>query len=1278
MEFGLAASIVTIIGASAKTVKYLQDVKDAPPARRKLAVEVASLLSLLTDLQYRVEGAKANEPWLQGVQSLAVENGPLDQVRGVMEDLARKLRPVGKLKGSVRALIWTFDKEKTDDMLSKINRVNMQISIALQKDQFALSLRTDKQVEGVDGKVHDIADGVSALRLDQKEAALTGRRRLMAEWISPLDFHHIHNAALSSRQSDTGKWFLESEQFKQWLQGTSKALWCPGMPGAGKTVIAAIAIDHVQKRYTSTKTGMAYIYCNYKEQSEQTSVNLVGSLLQQLAQQNPSILDNLTSIYEHHSSKNTRPALHEISKVFQSTISSFKNVFIVIDALDECCEENGSRDGLLESLGALVDNARFMFTSRPNVRINKGFPYMQELEIIASNEDVRTYLDARILQTPRLVRIIRSHLDLKDMIADTISNNVEGMFLLARFHMDSVSNKRSRNELLKALPNLSSSLEGAYNEALERIDAQGKDDRQLAMKVIYWITLAKVPLTVRELQHALAVKPRASRLDEGDIVDEETLLSVCAGLITIEPKSHIVRLVHFTTQDYFRSIQKARYPDIHAEIATACLTYLLFEDFATGPCASDMDFLNRLEVNAFLDYSARYWGEHTREVEDAVEIPVLELLQDKSRLSSYAQVTHVPEYKYEGFSQYFPRGVSGLQVAAASGLNQTIYLLLEKGVDVEAKDSHGWTALILAAWGGHEAVVRLLLEKGADVEAKDSEGRTALIWAARGGHEAVARLLLEKGADVEVEAEDSRGRTALIWAAWEGHEAVVRLLLEKGADVEAKDSDGRTALIWAAAEEYDRVLMQWLEEVTDFEAKDNRGRTARYGAAGRGHEAVVRQLLEKGADVEAKGSWGGTALHEVAQGGREAVVRQLLEKGADVEAEDSHGRMALIWAASEGHEAVVRLLLEKGADVEAKDSEGMTALYGAAGGGHEAVVRLLLEKGADVEAKNSEGRTALSWAAEEGYEAVVRQLLQNGANVEAKDSKGWTALGWASVRAREAVIPMLLEKGAEVGGKDSNAWTALGSPAEEGHKAVVQLLGEGADIEAKDSRRRSILRRAAEEGHDAVVRLLLEKGADVEAKDSEGRTALYGAAEEGHDTVVRQLLEKGADVEAKDSQGRTALYGAARGGHEAVVRQLLEKGADVEAKDSQGRTALHEAAEEGREAVVRQLLGKGADVEAKNSWGGTALHEAAEEGREAVVRQLLGKGADVEAKDSQGRTALHEAAGGGHEAVVQLLLEKGADVEAKDRQGRTAPYVAALEGHEAVVRRLRSVSQHGS
>jgi ankyrin repeat protein len=94
----------------------------------------------------------------------------------------------------------------------------------------------------------------------------------------------------------------------------------------------------------------------------------------------------------------------------------------------------------------------------------------------------------------------------------------------------------------------------------------------------------------------------------------------------------------------------------------------------------------------------------------------------------------------------------------------------------------------------HRAVVRLLLEKGVDVESRDTEGRTPLWLAVRNGHEAVVRLLLEKSVDVD--SKNAEGRTPLWLTVQNRYEAVVRLLLEKGVDVESRDTKRLTPLLY--------------------------------------------------------------------------------------------------------------------------------------------------------------------------------------------------------------------------------------------------------------------------------------------------------------------------------------------------------------------------------------------------------------------------------------------------------------------------------------------------
>jgi hypothetical protein len=429
-------------------------------------------------------------------------------------------------------------------------------------------------------------------------------------------------------------------------------------------------------------------------------------------------------------------------------------------------------------------------------------------------------------------------------------------FLLARLHTDSLLDKRKPKEVKSTLTKLrkgEAALNSAYSGALQRIEGQLDNDRKLAKDVLSWITLAKRPLTTAELCCALAVEPGKAELDPENKTDVGDIVSVCAGLVVIDQESAIIRLVHYTTQEYFERISSRLNPDGHLEITETCLTYLSFSVFESGSCTTDKEFEERLRQHEFLDYAARYCGEHARYVEAEVTEAVRSFLTHNGLLACAVQVLYVGlSYNYDQYSKnYLP--FTALHWAARFGLCE----IAKRYMRIKGKED-GMHA-VNATENGHDAVGKLLPNTDrVDVNAKDQGGRTPLSLAAAQGHDAVVKLLLDTG-QVNADIQDERGRTPLSWASSNGSTAVAKLLLDTGqVDINAPNEHGWTPLLEAAFHGQDTVVKLLLNtDRVDVNAQAQDGRTPLSLAAAQGHDAVVKLLLDTGqVDINAPNEHG--------------------------------------------------------------------------------------------------------------------------------------------------------------------------------------------------------------------------------------------------------------------------------------------------------------------------------------------------------------------------------------------------------------------------------------
>jgi hypothetical protein len=229
---------------------------------------------------------------------------------------------------------------------------------------------------------------------------------------------------------------------------------------------------------------------------------------------------------------------------------------------------------------------------------------------------------------------------------------------------------------------------------MERIKAQDADSRELAEHVLLWIICAKRQLITAKLQHALAVEVGKPELNEENLPQIEDMVSVCAGLVTVDEESNIIRLVHYTMQEYFELAQGKWFPNAMTNITAICITYLLYPVFDSGFCQTDAEFEERLRLNQLYNYAAHNWGHHARKALTLCQ-QVIGFLESEVKTKAASQaLLAIKRYSWHSkYNQEVPRKMTGSHLAAYFGLKEAMITLLENGHDLNSKDSNGRTPL---------------------------------------------------------------------------------------------------------------------------------------------------------------------------------------------------------------------------------------------------------------------------------------------------------------------------------------------------------------------------------------------------------------------------------------------------------------------------------------------------------------------------------------------------------------------------------------------------------
>ncbi|XP_028413368.1 2-5A-dependent ribonuclease-like [Dendronephthya gigantea] len=248
-------------------------------------------------------------------------------------------------------------------------------------------------------------------------------------------------------------------------------------------------------------------------------------------------------------------------------------------------------------------------------------------------------------------------------------------------------------------------------------------------------------------------------------------------------------------------------------------------------------------------------------------------------------------------------------------------------------------------------MVKYLVEKGADVNGKDTDGCTALRSAVTEGKQEMVNYLVENHADIN--NKDTNGWTVLHYAVSEGTLGMVKYLVDHSADVNGKSAQGWTVMHYAVTEGTLEMVKYLVKHHADINGKNNNGCTVLNSAVNEGKVEMVKYLVELDSNEESKRIDVTTSLEAAVRGGLLDIVKYLVEKGADVNGKVAGGFSVLHAAFNADELKVVKYLVEQGADITLKTeidfhTLGIKILRRAVEKNSVDLVNILLEKNIDV------------------------------------------------------------------------------------------------------------------------------------------------------------------------------------------------------------------------------------------------------------------------------------------------------------------------------------------
>lgn len=1052
-------------------------------------------------------------------------------------------------------------------------------------------------------------------------------RRFIAviEKVHPPNSLNDHEQAVEARQEHpgTGRWILGAGQLRQWMDPLATdvpVLWVNGIPGAGKTIIAALIIEEMKEIDAVT---VLYFYCKYSDGQKNSLTAALRSILAQMVQQNEEVL---SFVYDKcaSSSEATLESPTLLKELVEISLKSCGKACIILDGLDECAadEENRITAWLLKMLQSVnkddPGSLRGLLISQRDAaleRLLKSIPVIS-LDTQEHQKDIGAYCSS---WSPRMKEKFDLPTAAAGQIAASVAAQAEGLFLFAKLVMTNLYEQTSRRRLDAELePDcFPSGLEAAYERIAHRVfNNPIKAEREDAQEILSWVICARRPLKWYEFQGGIfSIDTGSQTVDFEDRRLRVTGRDLCGSLIEMRP-GNTIELVHRTAKSYLIATGRISPGSEALRIAAFCLQYLNFRCFDANLTEGEVQEYFRNAYYSFEDYAIAHWIDHLASCTPEM------LPHDPRPHQHLAKQVELFLAKH-GFDQ--PKDFSILankQLQTLKHLDPSQRLDCVAQLVHQNKSAGSYLDLEAQLYRRRTIYEKLIADLDPDSDI------TSLIESFNGCNSfKCPKLFCERFYDGFVDGgrrnEHLNQHDRPFRCAFEG---CVYSKLGYGTMKDLKrhlkkshptDEDAH----WTFP------LPKRLKEPDIFSAAE----------AG-DLETVRRSVEELGISANSGKSGpvyqgGMTPLCMAALHNRVEVVKYLLGQGVDVNLRLKKNKIyrhdtALGIAVRLGHTVIAELLFKNGASIGMTTAREAT-LKEAVEVGSLSMVKLLLDKDAcDFEFIHDLG-PPIELAAKNSYADILRVLLST--NPGRRTNHGRRISG------------------------DELLYTAISN----GYEDASRVLLENGDFPLDPGRAfralQLALSKAGEDPDRGMLGVLSQCGI-LELKTSSGNTALHWAGAEGDVTITRALLEYGLRIDETNDDGETTLHLVCRGVPLKFPRRRMNPSTSLKADYY---------------AVFQLLLGKGADAKMKDSYGQTLLHWAGSRGDVTMTRALLGNGLRVDETNDDGETTLHLACRGvpleppgrrtdpstflkaDYYAVIRLLLEKGANAKIQDSHGNT-------------------------